>query len=445
MVIAALLAATLLQTAQNPDVAEFTLDSGVSLRIERIEGAEQMGLFLFVDSGFAEDPAGKTGLAHLVEHLVMTAKTPTREAWTYRDWVRNRPSGANAMTRPRYTVYFSIGDRDALSVDARRLADVLSGKAVFTKRQFRREVERVTNETRNMTEGRPGGILGWRARAIVHPNEPEGRQGIGIVSELAELTLDDVRRQYVVSHRPERADLIVVGHVDPKLDLPFYEQVFGKISAPKASKVPAPPKGPAVIPPAVTEYRSVAAVYGSLAIAAPAPGDPDFPAFVVGALWLAQRANLSFKMRGRETEAAFLPGMYPLLEAPGTVMLNRRGTDKQSRADVEKELRDWLAAQLKIRIPDQTLVFQRRQLSMLLDPLPRSKARTRMLAHQPRLLYGVGLARGATKLDGFPDDLWAKIQALDGKTVTAALKRWCGDDKPKFVGLTPKPRPGKSR
>lgn len=423
---------------QTGDVAELRLENGLEILIERVPGSKAMGLFLFVKGGYAEDPPERSGLAHLLEHMVMTAATPGREAWTYERWVRERKLGANAMTRPRWTVYWSIGTREELGADARRLGEILAGKAEF--RGLERERQRCKDEARNMTERSPGGILMWRARAVMRAGEPEGRQGIGIPKELARMGQGELRALYRRSHRPGRALLVVVGQVDPVLDEPFYREVFGPIPAgEEAEQGPRSGPGGSREPGArVSRHARVGGVFGTYAFRAPEPWEEDYASFVLAAYWLCQRASIGFRFRGNEGYASFFPGLYPMIEGGhDLVFLNRRGEDGQTLESLREELATWIRQNAGAKVLPASLVFQRRQIESLLDPLPRSKTRARLLAARPRLLYRLGLARGGCRLAGFPKKLWQSVQATTAKQVEQALRKHFSPEQGTFVALVP--------
>ena len=159
-------------------------------------------------------------------------------------------------------------------------------------------------------------------------------------------------------------------------------------------------------------------------------------------MWLCQRAQRDFRTRGREGLGFFLPGLFPLLEGPELVFVNRRGEDGQDLATVRKELTDWLRKAIQARVSEPLLGFPRLQLENLLDPLPRSRPRARLLARQPRLLYRAGLARGAARIRGFPENLWDRIGQVATEDVERVLRERFTPEKALFVALVP-PEPKK--
>ena len=451
--------------AATPDVAEFKLPSGVTVRLERVPKAKAMGLFVFVRGGYAEDPPGYYGIAHLLEHLAMCAKTPTREAWTVQRWMRERKA-ANAMTRTGWTVYYSIGDRDDLAEDARRFADVLAGKAEFSAELLVRERVRLQREVLQMTRLVPGGILQWRARAIAF-GAATGQVGIGVSEDIQRMNADEIRRQYLRTHRPENAYVVAIGRVDPKLDRDFYSKVFGALkAAPKPAPLPARKpgqaqgvKGPggsgqakgakgsggagqaagaaaAKRPKAIDTHPALGGAYASLAFRAPSAKSPDFPAFALGATWLCIRAAQSFRFRGKEGLGQFMPGLYAMIEDARLVFINRRGEGPDAGA-VREEINAWLTRELERGPRKMQLRLAKQQLKAMLDPLPRPPARAAVLARHPQALYAVGLARGAEHF-GWGKGLWERIDKVDLEELRALIRDRFHPKKGLFVALEPK-------
>lgn len=430
-------------------VAQFGLASGVEVRLEAVPAAKEIGLFCFVKGGFADDPPGRTGLAHFVEHLAMTAATPERKpGWSALQWARSRAI-ANAMTRARYTVYFSIGARAEISSDARRFAEVLGGKAEISQSLVDRERVRMIQEIANMTEIRPGAALQWRARALALGGRPEARIGIGLRPEIASLDRDTLHRAYLRTHRPANAFIVVVGHVDPVRDRPFWERVFGEIeAAPMPDPVTPLEPTPTILP--VAPHGRAGAPFGVLAIAAPAFDDTDFGAFALGALWLGARANRALRPRGREVEAGLWPSLFAILDEPRVCYFGRRGREGQAdekivRAELEGFL-DRSRDVAKARTLAGALPMLRQQLGHLLVPyqdLESVKEPSRSMLALARVattrqgLYRAGLSRGIAHVLGFPADLWERIQAASAEDVSRVVRERFDPAKATFVAALP--------
>ncbi|MCA8969418.1 MAG: insulinase family protein [Planctomycetes bacterium] len=446
LVLAMVACALPLRAAQEPVV----LDSGVEIHFEPVPGADDVGLFCFVKSGSTEDPPGRVGLAHFVEHLVMCADTDERKGWDALRWTRERKV-ANAMTRPRYTVYFSIGERSQISADARRFADVLRGKLEITQDLVDRERARLVVEIANMTEIRPGAALLWRARAMALAGTPEAAVGIGLRQDIATLDTDMLRRAVTRTHRPEKTLLVVVGNVDPKRDLAFWTDVFGNIEAPEVPE-PIPAREASVLREAITPHPRAGGPFGVVAFRAPAFTDPDFAAFGLGALWLAQRADFSLRPRGRELEAGLLPGLYAILDEPRVAYFGRRGNDGDREVDgVRRDLQSFVEASraaAQERLIAGALPILTRQFEHLLmpridlesigeGPEARSAIVRLRLAASPNGLYRTGLSRGTAAILGFPTDLMERFYKTTAADVARVVRERFAFENGSFAAALP--------
>ncbi len=411
-------------------------DNGFELLIEPVKGSKAMGLFFFVKSGWNMDPLDRTGLAHFVEHMVMTAGTPCRkDGWQYGDWVKNRKHGANAMTRSGWTLYFSMGTREECSSDARWFKEILDGKAEFHDAQLERERERMQSEVTNMTLYRPGGILQWRARSLLLKGAP-GRVGIGLAPEVEKVVLDDIRSQTARTHHAGNVLCIAVGRVHADRDLPFYKDLFGGLEG-RASPEAPPWKPVAKIAP-VIEHPNVGAVFGTLAFPAPEPDSAAYPAYLLAASWLMQRAMVERKPRGKQIQGMFFPAQYSYLEGPELFLLNLRGTEEQSTDWVQKELLRWLDKKRKSRIGWVHLRSSQSSLRFFFPPHPLERRDLGMFAATPRSLYRLGLSRGVSILSRIPTNLPTLLSKVPARDVEASLTEWFATDRGRFLALRPR-------
>ncbi|HHI80389.1 MAG TPA: insulinase family protein [Planctomycetes bacterium] len=431
------------------------LDSGAELMLRPIPGAKGMGAFLFMRTGYKDDPKGMEGLAHLVEHLSMTGGSPERKGgWRIEKWMRQRPMGSNAMTRENWTVYFSMGKRENILSDLRFFTRIAEAKVGFTQLDLARELPRISREISNMTLGSPGGFLMWKQRALLDPLE---RMGIGRLKDVRQIQLEDCEAFRDRHYRPERALFVLVGDLRPEEDMARLNRWLGKNKAEgERGAVPGPrtrgtgekeaPGGSASKKvakrprPFVAKHKAVGAAFLSLAFRAPPPDSPQAPAFTMAAFYLVRKAQADFRPRGREAQAFFQPGQFPFLEGPSLCFLNRRAKDGESLEALRTEVRNWLRRRQKDRLQSPTLQFLMRGMSGLFWPSPIDTRKRRFLARNTRSLYTLGLSTGALYLNGFPPDFFARLQKLRPKEVQAALARFFDPSQALEAALIPETR-----
>src|SRR4051794_25031261 len=133
------------------DLYDVHCPSGLRVIVERAPGSEVAGVTALVGAGGHQDPPGREGLAHLVEHLTYRAAAPEQAATR----ARLLALGAhwNGSTDFEETVYYEFGPRGSLpallAVEAGRLAQPLAGVDEAT---FAVERDVVRNELRERNE-----------------------------------------------------------------------------------------------------------------------------------------------------------------------------------------------------------------------------------------------------------------------------------------------------
>jgi zinc protease len=230
------------------DVRSVDLPSGMRVVVEKDATRPLVAVVSVIDVGGSDDPPGKEGLAHLIEHL--TFRSLQDQKHSYSDLLEL--SGAarwNASTSWNLTTYHQVGSKDALtallSLEAVRMARPLAG---ITPEVFEAERQVVKNELFERDEqGLVTAIAGRMAGAIFPPGHPNSRAVGGTEASIASLTLDDARAFVKQFYRPERMTLLIAGDVDPAgLTKLLSEHVPGEL-------VDAPASGPVAVKPRLPE------------------------------------------------------------------------------------------------------------------------------------------------------------------------------------------------
>ena len=237
---------------------------------------------VWYDVGSKEDPPGRSGLAHLVEHLMFKA---TRDMPSeYIDQLTERVGGfGNASTNLDYTEFHE-------TVPASQLEPILWAEAqrmdalVLQPADLASERAVVGQELRQTVLDDPyGRLFLFDIPAAAFAAAPNQRPAIGSLSDLAAATLDDVQAFHARYYRPDNATLLVVGRFDPRMLGASVDAYFGAIDRPAAPlthvDVAEPPRGP---PRAVDTYLAdPPAPAVVLSYAGPKAASPDVAALDV--------------------------------------------------------------------------------------------------------------------------------------------------------------------
>jgi zinc protease len=209
-------------------VFERTLDNGFKALVLPRSHAPVVVCDLFYPVGSFDEPAGKTGLAHFVEHMLFkgTERFPKGQI----DRLAFVAAGqSNAETGEDCTHYWFAFPSDrwelALAVEADRMRG-----ATFDPREV--EAERhVIGEERARELDTPLGRLDQTHLAVAYLRHPYRNPILGWADDLDRIRVDDLREFYGVHYRPEGAVLVIVGDVEPTRVLDRVEAQFGALPA----------------------------------------------------------------------------------------------------------------------------------------------------------------------------------------------------------------------
>ncbi|MGB3553854.1 MAG: pitrilysin family protein [Jannaschia sp.] len=194
-------------------VTTFTLDNGMDAIVIEDRRAPVVVHMVWYDVGAADEPPGKSGIAHFLEHLMFKG-TDDLAPGEFSALVEAQGGSDNAFTSLDYTAYFQRVAADRLGLmmelEADRMRDlVLDDADMLTERDV------VLEERAQRTDSDPGALFGEMRNAAQYLNHPYRVPIIGWRHEVEKLTLQDALDFYGRFYAPNNATLIVAGDVDP--------------------------------------------------------------------------------------------------------------------------------------------------------------------------------------------------------------------------------------
>lgn len=268
-----------LSTAHAVDVPHttFTLDNGLEVVLIPDRSLPKVVVDVWYDVGSYDDPPGRSGFAHLFEHLMFKG-TPRVGEGQFDSLMEQAGGWNNASTSDERTNYFDVGPSSALELLLWLEADRMTSLDI-TQDKLDVEREVVRNERRQNYEDRPYGWL-WLAlpEALFPADNPLHRSGIGSHDELMAATVQDVTDFYKTWYVPSNAVLAVAGDFDVDATRATIEELFGPLPTrpkPERELVPMPTE-PAF--PGDYTHDEVSATLQTFACHAPkafAPGDAE--------------------------------------------------------------------------------------------------------------------------------------------------------------------------
>ncbi len=212
------------------DLKERTLSNGMRVVTHRDTSNPTVSIHVWYDVGGKNDPPGRSGFAHMFEHMMFkaTKNMPDEKM----DRLTEDVGGFNnASTWPDFTNYYEVVPSNHLESILWAEADRMVNLNVDEK-NFASEREVVKEEYRQGILAPPYGKLFWLLDDITFQKHPYRRGVIGNLEELSAATRADAEKFYKTFYRPDNAVLIVVGDFDQKELDGWIDKYFGSIPKP---------------------------------------------------------------------------------------------------------------------------------------------------------------------------------------------------------------------
>lgn len=224
-----------------------TLANGLDVIVHEDHHQPLVAVNLWYHVGSKNERRGRTGLAHLFEHLMF--KGAEHQPRGYFEPLQEAGGSLNGSTSADRTNYWAVMPSGAaelaLWMEADRMGWLLPA---LTDERFETEREVVLNERRQSYENRPYGLAYFALSEAMYPaDHPYHWPTIGYPTDLRATTVDDAREFFSAFYHPGNASLAIAGDIDVDAAMRMAEKLFGDI-----------PPGPAVPRLSVTPAEAVA-------------------------------------------------------------------------------------------------------------------------------------------------------------------------------------------
>ena len=201
------------------------LPNGLQVLVLENHKAPVATLNVFFHVGSRNEQVGKTGLSHLLEHLMFrgTKKYGPEE---FSNIIQENGGEDNAFTTEDYTDYFEVINRDHLDVPIALESDRMAN---FAPQGFDSEKNVVMEERRLRTEDNPEDALQELTQAAAFVEHPYHWPVIGWMHDVAGLTLDDAMTYHSIHYSPRNAVVVAVGDFDGDKVMKQISDAFGGI------------------------------------------------------------------------------------------------------------------------------------------------------------------------------------------------------------------------
>ena len=229
IVIAYLIALLFAGSASALPINEFTLDNGLKVLIVEDHKAPTATFQVWYKVGSRNEKTGKTGLSHLLEHMMFKG-TKNHGPKTFAQTIQRAGGTDNAFTSKDYTGYFELLASDRINLPIELEADRMQN-LILTKESVLSERDVVMEERRMRYEDDPQNFVMEEVFAAAFKNHSYRWPVIGWMSDLKTLNPDDLINHYKTYYAPNNAVIIVVGDVNQQEIMEKIRAAFGSIPA----------------------------------------------------------------------------------------------------------------------------------------------------------------------------------------------------------------------
>ncbi len=220
---------------------KFTLDNGLTVLVHEDRKAPVVAVSIWYAVGSKNEPKGKTGYAHLFEHIMFNGSENAKG--DYFEWTKKiGATDLNGTTWLDRTNYFQTVPTSALEsalfLESDRMGHLLNA---VTKEKLDNQIGVVSNEKRQ-GDNQPFGLVGYKQSENLFPvGHPYHHDTIGSLEDLAAASLDDMKTWFTDHYGPNNSVLVLAGDINAAQAKPLVQKWFGDI---KRGKQVAPVNAP---------------------------------------------------------------------------------------------------------------------------------------------------------------------------------------------------------
>jgi zinc protease len=215
-------------------VTEYTLKNGMRVLVYEDHSAPVVSTQIWYRVGSYNEPAGQTGISHLLEHMMF--KGTKRYGPKEYDRIIDQHGGEeNGFTGNHYTVYYANLFKDYYPIELAMEADRMANLRLDSL-EFQRE-RKVVMEERRLSENDPYGLLFETFDEVAYLRHPYRNPTVGWMEDLQQITRRNLVDYYHKWYNPANALVVVAGDIKPAEARESVERSFGKIKGEPAPEL----------------------------------------------------------------------------------------------------------------------------------------------------------------------------------------------------------------
>ncbi|HIA03907.1 MAG TPA: insulinase family protein [Myxococcales bacterium] len=368
----------------NKEIRKFVLHNGLTVLFLRDEAAPLFAYHTWMRVGSRHEKEGRTGIAHLFEHLMFKA-TKNHGEGEFDRLMERRGAQTNAATWVDWTYYHEVlpasGDNleFVIQMESERMANL-----ILNSDQLESEREVVKNERLYRVDDDPDGTMFEVLYKLALPDYPYGWPTIGWMKDIEAISLDDCMEFYRRYYSPNNAVVVLVGDVDPVESLSLIARYYGHLEA-QDIPVETVPELPRIddlrrkeMKLAISQERMIMCWIG------PGLHDPDLMALDVAMeiLFGGDSSRIHRRLVVDTEMASSVGGWATHFEYPGLMEISVSMKPGRAAEEAEEAILEELAAMVDAPPSDAELTKARNQFeSSLYHALTTANARAGKLGH----------------------------------------------------------------
>ena len=420
------------------NVQEITLKNGMRVLVKEDHRSPVVVSMVWYRAGSLDEVNGKTGVAHLLEHMMFKG-TKTTKPGEYSEIVAAAGGRENAFTGADYTAYFQRLEKSKLPISMKMESDRMQN-LVVTEEEFKKEIQVVMEERRWRTDDKPKAQVNELFNSLIFRAHPYGRPIVGWMSDLENMTHEDALEWYKNWYSPSNAILVIGGDVDTQKVFAEAKKYFADIPAFEIAK-----RKPQIEPKQNGSRRAVLKApsklpYLQMGYPAPSLGkdgkENKKEAFalevLVGVLSGTSSSRLNQNLVRNTSRAISVSAGYSMLSRGGQSSFEMYGTPSEKVSVVELE--KYLKLELK-KIVDNGVTDT--ELNRVITSVIAGEV------YQKDSVFGAVMQIGQLETMGYShkivDDYIDNIKQVTSQDIQEVIKKYFHDDALTIVTLDPQP------
>ena len=213
----------------NADTREYNLDNGLKVLVVEDHKAPLAIFQIWYRVGSRNEPIGKSGLSHLLEHMMFKG-TPKSGSKEFSRIVQKNGGVDNGFTTKDYTMYYQSLASDRIGISIELEADRMKNLTMDPK-EVLAERSVVMEERRMRYDDDPQNSLHEEVMAATYKSHPYHWPVIGWMSDIASIERNDLYNHYMAYYSPDNAVIVVSGDIKADEIIQKIKAAFGKIPA----------------------------------------------------------------------------------------------------------------------------------------------------------------------------------------------------------------------